>query len=85
MKIIINSSDGEPSEIITTKSIPESDIPDFIESKGIDYEDIVVKKSVEERVKELEDGVGRDGEGKRGIAQRIDELEDRVSELEDGR
>ena len=37
---------------------------------------------MEKGLEDVENAVGREAEGKRGIAQRIDELEDRIAALE---
>lgn len=40
------------------------------------------RSPIEKRVEELEKATGMDGEGKRGIASRLDDLEDRIATLE---
>ena len=81
MNIIIHR-DGETHQI-SVSGAPD-DIDQIIERHGFDPDaDYEIELSEGERLKEVENAVGRDGPGKRGVAQRIDELEDRVAELED--
>ena len=76
-KIIVNGED-------VIKTIGQ-DSERALEAHGYDPEtdEYEVVRSIEERLRDVENGVGSDGQGQRGIAQRIDDLEDRVSELED--
>lgn len=83
MRVIVTDTSADGDErVITTNGGAER----ALEAWGYDPEkvDYTVEKSSDERLKDLEKAVGRDGEGQRGVAQRIDELEDRIEALEDG-
>ena len=81
-KIHIETDDGIETVAFTGNS---KDAEKAIKSFGYDPDAVEwsVEKTTQERMTELEQAVGRDGQGQRGIAERIDELEDRVAELEE--
>jgi len=73
--------DGGKEDIMV---LGDQSVDRALEAHGHDPASVeyTVEKGVEERVKDLEAATGRNGEGERGIANRIDDLEDRVAALE---
>jgi hypothetical protein len=82
MIIKINTNDG--TEAITTTD-DDVDISSVLEAHGYDPNSVeyTVEKGLRSRLNDLEAATRVGGNGKEGIAHRIDDLEKRVTDLED--
>ena len=81
MRVRVKTDDG--SETIV--AVGAEDAESVLKGHGFDPDSVdwSVQKSVTKRLDDMEQGVGVEDGGKRGVAQRIDELEDRIEDLED--
>ena len=73
--------------VVDEKTIAATgDDPDkVLRAHGYDPESVeyTVEYEVNERLADIENAVGKDGPGRRGVAQRIDELEDEMERIKD--
>lgn len=75
----------EPLERIPRSGIDVRDYPDATDGDAtvVSIGDEPETEPTAKRIQQLERATGKDGQGQRGIAARIDDIEDRIDELEE--